>query len=78
MRFLSTVFSKQKDGAWMGYSLRSVFANVIRAEMKKVKPLIGYRLLKLHVGYVNDTLLLVKVERYNFLKFDLFHNNLQF
>ena len=33
MRFLSTVFSKQKDGAWMGYSLGSVFANVIRAEI---------------------------------------------
>lgn len=81
MHSLSTVlFTKQKDGTSMDHSLEPVFAKVYMAEIKRkiAKTLTKYGLLKLYIGYLNDTFLLAKVKRYNFLKSNSFHNNLQF
>lgn len=81
MHSLSTVlFTKQKDGTSMDHSLEPVFAKVYMAKIKRkiAKTLTKYGLLKLYIGYLNDTFLSAKVKRYNFLKSNSFHNNLQF
>ena len=81
MHSLSTVlFTKQQDGTSMDHSLEPVFAKLYMAEIKRkiAKTLTKYGLLKLYIGYLNDTFLLAKVKRYNFLKSNSFHNNLQF
>ena len=81
MHSLSTVlFTKQKDGTSMDHSLEPVFAKVYMAKIKRkiAKTLTKYGLLKLYIGYLNDTFLSAKVKRYNFFKSNSFHNNLQF
>ena len=81
MHSLSTVlFTKQKDGTSMDHSLEPVFAKVYMAKIKRkiAKTLTKYGLLKLYIGYLNDTFLSAKVKRCNFFKSNSFHNNLQF
>lgn len=81
MHSLSTVlFTKQKDGTSMDHSLELVFAKVYMTKIKRkiAKTLTKYGLLKLYIGYLNDTFLSAKVKRYNFFKSNSFHNNLQF
>ena len=64
MHSISTVlFTKQKDGTSMDHSLEPVFAKVYMAEIKRkiAETLTKYGLLKLYIGYLNDTFLLAKV-----------------
>ena len=62
---------------WSFYgSFFGTFANVIMTEIKRkiVKSLTAYGLLKLYIGYLNDTFLLAKLKRY--LKLTRFIRNI--
>ena len=65
----------------MGSSLGPILANTIMTELEKkiVKPMIESELLKFHMRYADDTLLLAKEDDINYIfgKFNSFHKNLK-
>ena len=76
------VIYEQTDGVSMGAALGSVLANIIMTEMERivVDNLIENGKIKFYARYVDDTLLLVKLEDINDIlnEFNNYHKNLEF
>ena len=73
---------KQTDGVLMGSSLGPVIANIFMTELEKfiLDELINDNIVKFYIRYVDDTLLLVKLEDTDKIpkKFNSFDKNIQF
>ena len=76
------VIYEQIDGVSMGAALGPVLANIIMTELERVvvDKLIGSGKIKFYACYVDDTLLLVKLEDIDDIlnRFNAYHNNLEF
>ena len=72
---------EQYDGVSMGASLGPILANIIMAELERkiVDELIRSDVIKFYGRYVDDTLLLIKLENIEYVlnEFNTFDKNLQ-
>ena len=78
----NNILYKQLDGVAMGSVLGPVLANIVMTELENViiRPLFNKNIIKFYIRYVDDTLLLVKPEFFEYVQnmFNSYHSNLKF